>query len=91
MWSRPAVFGATVFGELAVGPEVAMVLRTLAEGGEREREWKKREMKGRKERVRRESTHNYKGFLWVYCSCIICLAEPLVDHALHVVKAHCGC
>lgn len=38
LWSRPAVFGATVLAELAVGLEVAMLLWTLqgeGEGGEK--------------------------------------------------------
>ena len=84
-------------GELAVVPEV---LRTLAEGRERERgggmedgyEGKKRE--GRRESNLHYITYSFNqsdAFLWVYCSYIIYLAEPLVDHALHVVKAHCGC
>ena len=64
MWSRPAVFGAAVFGELAVGPEVAMVLWTLAEEGGRG-EWKKRETKVRKERGEGKALTTIKSYMGV--------------------------
>ena len=97
MWSRPAVFRAAVYGELAVGPEVAMVLRTLAEERERGREWKTREMKVRKERgegkalttislsVSISLMHSYG------CTVVILFAlqSPLL--IMHCIKAHCGC
>ena len=50
LWSRPAVFRATVLAELTVGLQVAMLLWALkgeGEGGEKG----KKEKEGRKERM----------------------------------------
>lgn len=48
MWSRPAVFGATVLAELAVGLQVAMLLWALK--GERGKEGRKARKRKRDEK-----------------------------------------
>ena len=72
LWSRPAVFRATVLAELAVGLQVAMLLWALKREGKRGGERQERERGTKKECYtcpRLGVGHRHAGSEYISCQC----------------------